>query len=368
MLTGLHYTSPDILGLERERLFSRIWIFAGFNTFLQQRNQYIARRIAGVPVVIQRTREGLLAYLNECPHRMMPIQEEGFGTRSMVCAYHGWSFDEQGCLHGLPNPGLYHFTDTQKQAIRLRRFAVKEVGKLVFVCLSPEPVEFDSQFDPALQAELRRVSEHLDDQIIYSKFPVKYNWKLNMENVKDWNHVQFLHPKTFFPAMDRKGGPSVPPVEGDLYHAGRADLADLSYPTVTPVKLLPNWFESLVERFGDEEYYYNWLLYPNVNFCSIRGMHFLLQQYDPVSPGQTDYHLWMMTARRKEATTDFTALLRDIFLKERNVIEEDAIFLERMQSSLGEWSALPRQGTYELPLIRQHRWYIDTVLDGVRPS
>jgi len=366
MLTGLHYTTQDILQLERERLFSRIWIFAGFAQFLHKRNQYIARRIAGVPVVIQRTPEGLLAYLNECPHRMMPIQEEGFGTRSMVCAYHGWSFNEKGCLHGLPNPGLYHFDDATRADIRLRRFAVREVGNLVFVNLSAEPVDFDSQFAPDMQEEMRRVSAHMDDQIIYSCFPVKYNWKLNMENVKDWNHVQFLHPKTFYPAMDRQGGPSVPPVAGDLLSHGSAGLRDLSYSTRAAVQLGRSWFESLVDRFGDDEVYYNWFLYPNVNFCSIRGVHFLLQQYDPVSPGETDYHLWMMTARRKDAATDFTALLRDIFLKERNVIEEDAVFLERMQASLGEWSALPRHGTYELPLIRQHRWYIEHVLQGAR--
>ncbi|MDF5810288.1 hypothetical protein P4123_30750 [Pseudomonas aeruginosa] len=31
-----------------------------------------------------------------------------------------------------------------------------------------------------------------------------------------------------------------------------------------------------------------------MNFCGVRGEHFLLQQYDPVAPGETDYHLWMM--------------------------------------------------------------------------
>ncbi|MDF5810287.1 hypothetical protein P4123_30745 [Pseudomonas aeruginosa] len=32
---------------------------------------------------------------------------------------------------------------------------------------------------------------------------MRYNFKLNMENVKDYNHVPFVHPKTFLPVMTR---------------------------------------------------------------------------------------------------------------------------------------------------------------------
>ncbi|WP_422614074.1 RHO alpha subunit C-terminal catalytic domain-containing protein [Candidatus Williamhamiltonella defendens] len=82
-----------------------------------------------------------------------------------------------------------------------------------------------------------------------------------------------------------------------------------------------------------------------------------MQQYDPVSPGETNYHLWMMTARRKSERTDFTALLSVLIRKERTVIAEDTRVLERLQDGLGNHSRHFTHGDYEMHLVRQHLWY-----------
>jgi len=262
----------------------------------------------------------------------------------------------------MPNPGLYNFDADECADIGLHKIHVELVGQLIFVNLTETPIPISSQFDEALLQQLREVSGYLDSQIIYSKFPARYNWKLNMENVKDWNHIQFVHPKSFFSSVERSGAPSVPKISGLRRDAGEAKLANLSYATRIPLSITSQWFDGLVNRYGQDDVYYNWLLYPNVNFCSVRGVHFLLQQFDPVAPDLTDYHLWMMTAKRNSPAQDFTALLASFFKSERNVIEEDAVYLTRMQNALdGEYGRRMSHGDYELPLILQHRWYQENV-------
>ncbi|VXB91286.1 Phenylpropionate dioxygenase-like ring-hydroxylating dioxygenase large terminal subunit [Pseudomonas sp. 8AS] len=369
VLDAEHYTSPDTLVKEKRYLFGRLWIFVGFTSMVRERNQFFTRKVAGIPILVQRTEAGVRAFINQCPHRLSVIQTEASGKRPMVCPYHAWSFGVEGELRGLPNHGLYQFTAAEREKICLRKLHIEEVGQLLFINFAEQPLPLPEQFSPEYLEQLREASLYLDSQIIYSCHRVRYNWKLNMENVKDYNHVPFVHPKTFLPVMEspvkaliaEPEAPSV--VKGLLSRAEAPALSSLSYPTRAPIKPYKSWFSELCEPYRDEHIYYNWFIYPNVNFCSVRGEHFLLQQYDPVSPGETDYHLWMMSARRKDVRTDFTALLSTLIRGERAVIAEDTRVLERLQDGLGAHSASFMHGDYEEHLVQQHLWYRAHVLE-----
>ncbi len=364
-----HYTSPTTLELERKNLFGKLWTFVGFASMVAEKNRFFTRNVAGVPVLVQRTDAGIRAFVNQCPHRLSAIQLDSHGKRPMVCPYHAWSFGPEGELHGLPNPGLYQFTAAEREHICLKKLHLREVGSLLFVNLSDTPLPLEEQFSPEMLRELEQVSAHLDSQVIYSRHRVHYNWKLNMENVKDYNHVPFVHPRSFSPEMatpiralaEEPDAPSQvkPMIRGET---PSPSLASLSYATRAALKPHQSWFRPLCDLYRDEHVYYNWFLYPNVNFCSVRGEHFLLQQYDPVAPGITDYHLWMMTARRKDARADFVPLLSALIRAERSVIAEDTVILEHLQGNMGPHSPRFTHGEYEMPLVRQHMWYRSQVL------
>lgn len=366
-----HYISPETFALEREKLFGKLWIFVGFSSMVRERNQFFTRKVAGVPILVQRTEAGIRAFINQCPHRLSAIQTEATGTRPLVCPYHAWSFGAEGELRGLPNHGLYQFTAAEREKICLHKLHLEEVGQLLFVSLAEQPMPLQEQFTPDYLDQLREASESLDSQIIYSCHRVRYNWKLNMENVKDYNHVPFVHPKTFLPVMESpvkaiSAEPEAPSVVKNLLSSAEVPaLNSLSYPTRAPIKPFQSWFSDLCEPYRRGEHaYYNWFIYPNVNFCSVRGEHFLLQQYDPVSPGETDYHLWMMTAKKKNSRTDFTALLSVLIRGERTVIAEDTRVLERLQDGLAGHSAPFMHGDYEEHLVRQHLWYRNQVVEA----
>lgn len=360
-----HYTSPRSFDLERQNLFGKLWLFAGFSSMVAKRNQFFTRHFAGVPVLVQRTDAGIRAFINQCPHRKSAIQTAAQGVRPMVCPYHAWSFGAEGELRGIPNANLYQLDEAEKSKLCLAKVHVQQVGQLIFINLAAEPLPLSEQFDLGFVQHLEAVSAHLDSQMAYSCHRVRYNWKLNMENVKDYNHVPFIHPKTFLPILD--GLPAEPasparPVSTRIQPRPIPGLSALSYAGSLPLKPARSWFADQCDLYGDAPSYDSWYLYPNINFCSISGERFLLQQYDPVSAGETDYHLWVMTARRKHVSTDFTALLSTMIRDDRRVIAEDTQVLEKMQSGFGPYSGRVTHGDYESMLVDQHLWYRANVL------
>ena len=366
-----HYTDPRTFELEQQKVFGKLWLFAGFTSMVAQRNQFFTRRFAGVPVLIQRTDAGIRAFINQCPHRKSAIQTSSSGVRPLVCPYHAWTFGPEGELRSTPNAPLYQFDEAEKSALCLHSLPVQVVGQLILVNLSEQPLALSEQFSEDMLEQLRVVSGHLDTQMVYSCHRVRYNWKLNMENVKDFNHVPFIHSQTFSPLIKSEAFRSpvsepLPSVAQRLSCGVPAKLSALSYCSRAPMSPASGWFAKDCDRYGDGAFYYNWYLYPNVNFSSVKGEYFTLQQYDPVGPGESDYHLWVMTAKRKDTRTDFSALLSTSIRAERRVIAEDTQVLEQMQAGFGPYSGQVCHGDYEGMLIEQHLWYRANVL-GEQP-
>lgn len=357
------YVSEAIFATERKRIYESLWIFVGMAHLLDDDNAFVTRTVGSVPVVVQRLRGRLRAFENRCLHRKMPLQVEPFGARPLVCRYHGWAYSEDGCLKGTPNPQLYEYAQRDVAAACLPEFALRRVGNLVFVCVADDPPSFESQFTADFIASLEAASSKFDWEVAYSSFDVPWNWKLNFENVLDWNHVQFVHPKTFFPLMDLDGtreirmSDNARTVYNDMKASRPVNLDSLSYSVHGPMTTAPNPWAAQIDRFGDLDDYYNWFIFPNVNFCSVHGKMFLIQQFVPKSPGVTEYHLWVVTARRTAASANFTGLLWSLIKGEKSVVDEDAVVLSALQKNMSEGASPYRHGAYEAHIVRMHRWY-----------
>src|SRR5690349_7898371 len=134
-LTAADYLSPAVFAAEQERLYRELWVFAGFAQLLARPNAFLTRQIGGVPVVVQNLGGRLRAFENLCAHRQMALQWEPYGERPLVCRYHGWAYDADGRARGIPNNALYAFGAEERGRLRLREFALRQVGNLLFVNL-----------------------------------------------------------------------------------------------------------------------------------------------------------------------------------------------------------------------------------------
>jgi phenylpropionate dioxygenase-like ring-hydroxylating dioxygenase large terminal subunit len=339
ILSAAHYTSPEIVAQENARIFRRLWILAGFRTLLSKPDAFLTRTIGGVPVVVQNCGGELRGFINQCAHRQAPLQLGDYGHRRLACPYHGWTYNDDGRVKTVPGcDANYGFTAKIVEGLGLRRVAVRCVGGLVFVNLDIEPLPIEAQFHAEYLARLEEVSQYADDQGIFAKFRGQYNWKLNFENVLDYNHVPFVHASTFarmIPALRPELGGTVErslPPPSDFEISG--EIRDLSYETQSAFDF-PSWpWHDRVERFSDTSTYYNFFIYPNVNFISLAATTFLTQQFSPVSAGETEISLTMTIARKRKRLPALPAILWSHLKSEKRVIDEDIAVLEALQRGL----------------------------------
>ena len=85
------YTSEAFRAREIQRLFYPNWLVVGRADQIQNSGDYLARQIAGVPVLVIRGRDGeVRAFANTCRHRgARLLSEENGNCRAVKCPYHG---------------------------------------------------------------------------------------------------------------------------------------------------------------------------------------------------------------------------------------------------------------------------------------
>jgi phenylpropionate dioxygenase-like ring-hydroxylating dioxygenase large terminal subunit len=371
------YTEQSWFDWEQKKIFGELWLFAGLSQQLQAENSFISRDFSGIPVLIQNLGGELRAFRNACAHRGMPIQIAACGTRKMICPYHGWSYDNEGRLGGIPNAAIYGLCAATKASAGLHAYAIETVGNFIFINLSPQPRPIAEQFSNDLLRLLTEVSPYFAPDISYTTFTGDYNWKLNFENVLDWNHAQFVHRQTLAPLLqfESDGGFSVAPsgrsllfVEGsplaDIRFSGEAvlsdciDLKDVSRIGRSHMSYSPRWFSSILAAPCDIGAFFACNIFPNVNFGSIHGEHFYLQQYVPVAPDRIEYHSWVFTTRLKPDQAPQPHLLWGIHHAEKRVIDEDIVLLSALQKALSSASVIGTMGDHEAPLAAVGQWYM----------
>lgn len=368
-----HYLSQEVYALEREKIFRKLWVFAGLRTMLREHNDFIAREIAGIPVVIQNFRGELRAFENVCLHRSMRLQTEPAGRRPLLCGYHGWSYDENGAPGNIPlHDELYRFPTEERACMKLRRFALQVIGNVLFVNLDPDPLPIGDQFDSGFLALLESSSSAYDSEVMVTTWHSRLNWKLAYENLRDGNHPRFVHPQSLGknvdfvpildPAMNAEATPDIDPALDTA--ARRAILRSFSYggPEGTFKKNIRYDWQGMVERWGEDDRYYNWLAYPNLHIASSDGgFSFTIEHHVPMAPDRTDIEIYWMTAKKRKPYPFSSTVLLSLMHGSKLVVGEDVRVMEQTQSVLHPEAQVGRQGDYEALNKRVERWYADLI-------
>jgi len=363
-----YYLSQAIFELERKKIFRKVWLFAGLKTLLSKHNAFLTRKIAGIPVVIQNFNGELRAFENVCLHRSALIQNEAVGCRPLVCPYHAWRYDPQGFVDNIPDcETLYQFDPQEKRNLKLRQFALREVGKLLFINLDPNPIPFEDQFSAEFIALLESSSNAYDTEVMVTTWHGKFNWKLAYENLRDANHPRFVHPKSlsktveFIPRVNAaQSRESLSELQDTSPNAMRHELRHFSFGGAdAQISRLQHFgWHQMVDRWGCRDAYFNWLAFPNLHIASTNGgFSFTLEHHIPIAPDRTDLEIYWFTTRKKKPYAFSSQVLLSQMHGSKLVVGEDVDVMERVQAALHEDAPLPTQGAYESLNRIVERWY-----------
>jgi len=105
------FVNRDIYQQEQEQVFARSWLFVGHASQVPNPGDYFQSRMGEEAVLLVRDRKNELhVFLNTCRHRGMKVcrYDEG-NTLLFTCPFHGWSYDTDGRLVGVPEfQSAYH--------------------------------------------------------------------------------------------------------------------------------------------------------------------------------------------------------------------------------------------------------------------
>jgi phenylpropionate dioxygenase-like ring-hydroxylating dioxygenase large terminal subunit len=201
------YFSRDILELEKQRLWPRVWLVAAREEQFKSRGDFVTLDMADESIVIVRNEAGeLRAFYNVCQHRGRRLVQKTSGNlgSQFLCPFHAWRYD----LNGRPTyirdrqdwNGCEHFDDS---SLSLKDIRLETWGGWVWICMDPEAeplLDFLAPI-PAVTAnfeyDLTRISW-------YKTVVMPGNWKVVVDAFNETYHAAGTHPQVVQYGVARK--------------------------------------------------------------------------------------------------------------------------------------------------------------------
>jgi nitrite reductase/ring-hydroxylating ferredoxin subunit len=195
------YTDPQRFEAERRAVFREQPLIVGLSRDLPEPGSLRRFDDAGAPIVLVRGADGRAnGFLNLCRHRGARLVEGCERRRRIVCPFHGWSYDLDGRLVGIPVAKA--FEDLDRSAHGLIRVPVAEWGGLIFAIAGPGDGAIDA---PAYLGPIAELIAALDlasaEPLREVRLGVFANWKLALDTFCEPYHVPALHPTTLAPSI-----------------------------------------------------------------------------------------------------------------------------------------------------------------------
>ena len=201
-LPAAAYTSEAFFALEKERLFSDSWVFAGFAHDLPLAGDVMPVTVAGRPVLLVRNAEQeIRAFQNVCRHRCLKLVDEpGNAGAKIRCPYHSWTYDLDGALELAPYFGGRELR-AMPDGFDRGRYGLIPVRSAIwhdwiFVNPGGGALPFEDFVAPLVKRLDGLDLSELRHLVTIDLGEIAANWKLLIENFIEPYHVQFVHPTT----------------------------------------------------------------------------------------------------------------------------------------------------------------------------
>ena len=180
--------------IEQREVFARSWQWVGHVESLRDLGSYVTLDIAGMPVALVRGHDGeLRAFYNVCQHRAHELLSGSGRTDSIVCGYHGWTYELTGRLSRARRTADVAGFDPS--SICLSEVQAEEFGGFVYVNLDPSAASLAEQSE-GLGAEIARWAPDVENLTHVRRFhyDIASNWKNVIDNFLECYHCHVAHP------------------------------------------------------------------------------------------------------------------------------------------------------------------------------
>lgn len=324
-LSANHYIDPLAFETDKQKIFYRTWQCVGHVSEVAERGAFLTFKVVDEEILVVRGDDSVLrAFFNVCRHRGHPVAEGSGNRRTLVCGYHGWTYELDGKFRAAPqaNPDDLR----QCEGLRLRAVQLEVFCGFVFVnldgaarALAPTLAGLADEFGSfhADPTKLRFVCETAIEH--------DCNWKISVDNYNECYHCPNVHATSLVKGVLALEGYTVEAKGAAIWHLGKAQ---------TENERQYNYDSSHGQRGGD---YGSFFIWPNTSLACYPGGFVSIRQWLPVNYRKTIYrYRWLSDGQLADSE------VHTVMQKHRDSTgAEDAVVVAKVQRGMESQAFAP---------------------------
>jgi choline monooxygenase len=187
------YHDPDIYKREHADIFHRSWWYQCHVSDVAKPGDFHCGSVVDQDIFIIRGGDGeLRAFYNVCSHRAHPLLEGQGNTKLIVCPYHQWCYQADGCFRGAR--GRDTLSEWIPENADLKPIRLESYAGFLFVNLDPDARPL-AELAGQLLGDIHTACPRIGDLVraFRAERPVAANWKTVIDNNHECYHCAVNH-------------------------------------------------------------------------------------------------------------------------------------------------------------------------------
>lgn len=352
-ISAKYYYSKKHFRKEMKNIFSKTWVFAAFEHDFKKENDFKTIKINDIPIVLQKLKGKVRAFLNICSHRFSKIQTSDCGNRALMCPYHGWAYNHEGIPVGIPKKPLFkNYSKKELFEMKLKKYRIEKCGSLYFLTLNNDAISLNDYLGDYFK-EIENMSNAFGKRIDINRLKIKSNWKIIVENTMEAYHLGLVHSDTLAKLM--------PPTNIDnLTFSFNSPHSNYVIPLLIneDSKKLKFIHEPFSNRKWKIDGFKHYLIFPNLLISSSYGTTFSVSIINPINSSKTDFisNIFLAKLNSGVDNKNLKDFIDTAIEYNRKVFDEDKVACEDVQQVVRYTS---QSGVLSLEEKRVHEFQKD---------